>query len=54
MSKSISKKILNSMFYEVYVTYIGSKNKDSHNQGIVTQQYDFLVILSIDRKNRYF
>lgn len=53
MSNSISEKILDSMFYEADVAYIGSKSKESHKQGVATEQQPFLVILSTDKENKY-
>lgn len=51
MAQSNSHKILDSLFYESDVTYIGSKSKDK--AGMATDQQPFLVILSTARENQY-
>ena len=51
MASSNSQKVLDSMFYESDVTYIGSQSKDK--PGMASEQQPFLVILSTDQDNKY-
>lgn len=51
MSQSNSRKILDSMFYESDVVYIGAKTKGK--TGMATDQQPFLVVLSTDKENKY-
>lgn len=53
MAESCSEKILDSMFYESDVAYIGSKSKGYHKQGCATEQQPFLFLLSTDKENKY-
>ena len=53
MAESCSEKILDSMFYEADVSYIGSKSQEYHKQGCATEQQPFLCLLSTDRENSY-
>lgn len=51
MAQSNSQKILDSMFYESDVVYIGAKSQGK--TGMATDQQPFLVILSTDKENNY-
>lgn len=51
MAQSNSHKILDSLFYESDVAYIGEKSKNK--TGMATDQQPFLVILSTAKENRY-
>ena len=53
MSQRNSEKILDSLFYEADVAYIGSKSKEERKQGVATEQQPFLVMLSTDKENKY-
>lgn len=53
MSQSNGDKLLDSMFYESDVTYIGSTSKEPGHQGMGTEKQPFLVVLSTDADNKY-
>ncbi len=53
MAQSCSEKMLDSLFYEADVAYIGSKSKEKNRQGCATEQQPFLVVLSTDAENHY-
>lgn len=51
MAQSNSESILDSMFYESDVTYIGATSKEK--AGMASEFQPFLVVLSIARENAY-
>ncbi len=53
MAQSCSEKMLDSMFYEADVVYIGSKSNDENHQGCATEQQPFLMVLSTNGENKY-
>lgn len=53
MAKSTSDKVLDSMFYESDVAYIGAKSKEEGHQGLGTEKQAFIVALSTRRENSY-
>lgn len=53
MAECNSTTILNTMFYEADVAYIGSKSKEPGHQGCGTQQQPFFIALSTLQDNKY-
>lgn len=53
MASSNSERILDSMFYEADVVYIGSKSKKQGCEGCGTEQQPFLALLSTSKENSY-
>ena len=53
MTECNSEKILDNIFYEADVAYIGSKSKESGHQGCGTEQQPFFIALSTSRNNNY-
>ena len=53
MAQSNSDKILDSMFYEADIAYIGASSKGEHKQGMTTDKQPLLVVLSTLQENRY-
>ena len=53
MAKSTSDRILDSMFYESDVAYIGAKSKEVGHQGLGTEKQAFIVALSTKQQNKY-
>lgn len=53
MTECNSEKILDNMFYEADVAYIGSKSKKPGHQGSGTEQQPFFIALSTGRNNNY-
>lgn len=53
MTECNSEKILDNMFYEVDVAYIGSRSKEPGHQGCGTEQQPFFIALSTSRNNNY-
>ena len=53
MTECNSEKILDNMFYEADVAYIGSKSKEPGHQGCGTEQQPFFIALSTDKNNNY-
>ena len=53
MAECNSTTILNTMFYEADVAYIGSKSKEPGHQGYGTQQQPFFIALSTLQDNKY-
>ena len=53
MAECNSTTILNTMFYETDVAYIGSKSKEPGHQGCGTQQQPFFIALSTLQVNKY-
>ena len=52
MAECNSTTILNTMFYEADVAYIGSKSKEPGHQGYGTQQQPFFIALSTLQDNK--
>ena len=53
MAECNSEKILDNMFYEADVAYIGSRSKEPGHQGCGTEQQPFFIALSTDRNSNY-
>ena len=53
MAECNAEKILDNMFYEADVAYIGSKSKEPGHQGCGTEQQPFFIALSTSRNNNY-
>lgn len=53
MSQSCAEKVLDSLFYEADVAYIGSESKESGHQGLGTEKQAFFVVLSTGEDNKY-
>ena len=53
MTECNSEKILDNMFYEADVSYIGSRSKEPGHQGCGTEQQPFFIALSTSRNNNY-
>ena len=53
MTECNSEKILDNMFYEADVAYIGSKSKEPGHQGCGTEQQPFFIALSTSRNSNY-
>ena len=49
MTECNSEKILDNMFYEADVAYIGSKSKEQGHQGCGTEQQPFFIALSTSK-----
>ena len=48
-----SEKILDNMFYEADVAYIGARSKEPGHQGCGTEQQPFFIALSTSRNSNY-
>ena len=53
MAECNSEKILDNMFYEADVAYIGSRSNEPGHQGCGTEQQPFFIALSTDRNSNY-
>ena len=53
MTECNSEKILDNMFYEADVAYIGSRSKEPGQQGCGTEQQPFFIALSTDKNSNY-
>ena len=53
MTECNSEKILDNMFYEADVAYIGSRSNEPGHQGCGTEQQPFFIALSTDRNSNY-
>lgn len=53
MTECNSEKILDNMFYEADVAYIGARSKESGHQGCGTEQQPFFIALSTSRNSNY-
>ena len=53
MTECNSEKIMDNMFYEADLAYIGSKSKEPGHQGYGTKQQPFFITLSTGRNNNY-
>lgn len=52
MSQSTAEKVLDAMFYESDVTYIGGPSKETGHRGMATEKQPFLVILFTGQDNQ--
>lgn len=53
MTECNSEKILDNMFYEADVAYIGARSKEPGHQGCGTEQQPFFIALSTSRNSNY-
>ena len=53
MAECNSEKILDNMFYEANLAYIGSKSKEPGHQGCGTEQQPFFIAFSTGRNSNY-
>lgn len=53
MAESCSDKIMDSLFYEADVAYIGAKSTGEGRQGCGTEQQSCLFLLSTEKENNY-
>ena len=53
MSQSTADKVLDAMFYESDVTYIGGPSKEPGHRGMATEKQPYLIVLSTGQDNRY-
>ena len=53
MTECNSEKILDNMFYEANLAYIGSKSKEPGHQGCGTEQQPFFIAFSTGRNSNY-